>query len=348
MPGHDIIVVGASLGGVEALTELVRDLPADLPAAVFIVIHTPATAPGLLGPILDRRGPLRAAPAADGEPIRHGRIYVAPPNHHLLVHGSHVALSRGPRENRCRPAIDPLFRSAAIHHTTRVVGVVLTGLLDDGSAGLLAVQRCGGVAVVQDPKDARYPDMPKSALALLDADHVVPLRDMGRCLSVIARSPAAAPSLAPDAVPIGLRMENAMAEQRITDNRGDQQIGRLADFTCPECSGPLWELKNDEAQRYRCNVGHAYTARSLLSSQDEAVEASMWVAIRQLDDRANLLHRMAETERTRGRTHAAALFERDSADSRMHATRLRDFLTNAHPRAGLAHETNGSTDEEAA
>jgi two-component system chemotaxis response regulator CheB len=177
MAGHDIIVIGASVGGVETLTQLVAHLPEDLPAAVFVVLHISPDAPSVLGRILSRSGPLPARAAQDDEPIQHGRIYVAPPDHHMLVKQGYVSVVRGPKENRPRPAIDPLFRSAAAAYRSRVIGVVLTGLLDDGTAGMLAVKRCGGTAIVQDPEEALYPDMPRSVLETMQVDYVIPVAE---------------------------------------------------------------------------------------------------------------------------------------------------------------------------
>ena len=195
--GHDIIVIGASAGGVEALKAIAGVLPGDLPAAVFAVLHQSPDAPGMLGKILDGAGPLAACLAAAGDPVERGRIYVAPPDHHLLVKEGRVALGRGPRENRARPAIDPTFRSAAVAYGSRVVGVILTGYLDDGASGLAAVERCGGVTVIQDPEDAAYPDMPESALRAVapggGPDHIVPLAQIGELLGRLARTEAGEP-----------------------------------------------------------------------------------------------------------------------------------------------------------
>src|SRR3989440_3321854 len=186
MPGHDIIVIGASAGGVEALIKLAGQLPADLPASIFIVLHIPAQSPSLLPDILGRSGRLKAVHPQNGESIAPGRIYIAPPDHHLLVTLGHVHVMRGPKENRHRPSIDVLFRSAALAYGPRVVGVVLTGSLDDGAAGLLAIHQCGGISVVQDPKDALYPSMPQSALELVDTDYCLPLAKIGPLLTRLA------------------------------------------------------------------------------------------------------------------------------------------------------------------
>ena len=196
MADHDIVVVGASAGGVEALTNLVAALPADLPASLFVVLHVPATGTSTLPDILSRSGPLPASHAKDGEPIEQGRVYVAPPDHHLLLRDDHVHLARGPRENGHRPAVDPLFRSAAWEHSTRVVGVVLSGALDDGTAGLLAIKARGGVAVVQQPEDALYAGMPNNAIEHVEVDHVLPAAAIAGMLARLAAEPASAPRAA--------------------------------------------------------------------------------------------------------------------------------------------------------
>ena len=193
MPDHDIVVVGASAGGVEALAGLAASLPTGLPAAVFVVLHVPSTGTSALPDILARKGPLPASHVKGGEPIEPGRIYIAPPDHHLLLRQGHMHLSRGPRENGHRPAVDPLFRSAAREYATRVVGVILSGALDDGTAGLLAIKSRGGVAVVQDPGDAIYPGMPGNALEVVKVDHVVPAGAMGEVLARLVTEPATQP-----------------------------------------------------------------------------------------------------------------------------------------------------------
>src|SRR5262247_467324 len=196
MQGHDVIVIGASVGGVEALSNLVAQLPEDLPATVFVVLHVSATATGRLAQVLNRAGPLPATTVQDCDSFEPGHIYVAPPDHHLLVKQGCLRVTRGLRENRVRPAIDPLFRSAAVAYGARVVGVVLTGLQNDGTSGLLAIKRCGGIAIVQDPTDALYPDMPLSALDHVEVDYCLPVMKMGTVLYRLSQEPpAATPSI---------------------------------------------------------------------------------------------------------------------------------------------------------
>ena len=313
--GHDVIAVGASAGGLDPLRRLVSGLPADLPAAVLVVQHAAPTGPSLLGQILDGAGPLPARPAEDGEAIELGRIYVAPPDRHLLVSDGRLRLSRGPRENRARPAIDPLFRSAAVHARSRVVGVVLSGLLDDGAAGLRAVRRCGGLAVVQDPADAAYPDMPQAALAAAGADHVAPADALGPLLARLAVRPAPDPPPVPQALVTEVRI----TEHGMSDIDRMDDLGERTPFTCPDCGGVVWALDDPEPPRYRCHTGHAFTERVLLDGQAEATEEALLVAFRTMEERVKLLRKMAASDRTPDYAGRADELER-------HAERVHDLL----------------------
>lgn len=320
--GRDIIVIGASTGGVEALCRLVSQLPADLPAAVFVVLHISPNAPSLLGKILDRAGPLHAAAAQEGEPIRHSRIYVAPPDYHLMVANGHVQLARGPKENRSRPAVDPLFRSAAEAYGARVVGVILTGFLDDGTAGLMAIKRSGGTAVVQDPDDAMYPQMPRSAIQNVEVDHVVGLEDMGELLERLTRQPPPEGRGAPPDVGIEAHLaENLMSNPAIND-----ALGEPSAFACPECGGTLWELHSDKLRRYRCHLGHAYSVQALLADQNETTERTIWAALRLMEERANILATLANDERATGRHYNADRYQERANEWREHGQRLRVLL----------------------
>jgi two-component system chemotaxis response regulator CheB len=315
MPDHGIVVVGASAGGVEALVDLAASLPSDLSAAVFVVLHLPATGTSALPEILRRHGPLPAAHVRDSEPIQPGRIYVAPPDHHVLVRTGHVHLSRGPRENGHRPAIDPLFRSAAREYAARVIGVVLSGALDDGTAGLLAIKSRGGIAVVQNPEDALYP----------------------RLLANLAEPPA-------DPAPTGMRVEVEMEGFSMEAFEGHHP-GRPSGFSCPDCHGVLWQIKDGGLERYRCRVGHAWSPESLLTQQSEALEAALWVALRSLEERAALARRLAEPARRRGHAITATRFEEQAAEAQQAARLVRDLLLNrdtfatAWPLAGDRHES---------
>ena len=329
MPDHDIVVVGASAGGVEALAALARSLPADLPAAVFVVLHVPSTGSSALPDILSRHGPLPAAHVKDGEPIENGRIYVAPPDHHVLLRTGHVHLSRGPRENGHRPAVDPLFRSAAHEYASRVIGVVLSGALDDGTAGLTAVKSRGGLAVVQEPGDALYPGMPDSALEHVRVDHVVPTADMGALLARITAEPSPeAPGSTPDHMEVEVQVEGFSLEAM-----EGERPGRPSGFSCPDCNGVLWEIQDGQLQRFRCRVGHAWSPERLLTQQSEALEAALWIALRSLEERAALAKRLAEPARRRGHAITARRFEEQADEAQQAARLVRDLLLD---RANLA------------
>lgn len=292
MSGRDIVVVGTSAGGVEALRALVGGLPEDFPGSVFVVMHTAPDSPGVLAQILDRAGKLPTANASNRERIKPGRVYVAPPDTHLLLEPGVMRLTRGPKENRFRPAVDPLFRSAAAVYGPRVVGVILTGGLDDGTSGLWAVKRLGGVAVVQDPEEAYMPSMPQSALEQVEADYKLPVAEMAPLLARLARTSVA--EQGGYEVPEGLNIEVKIAMEDNGLEAGVTRLGSPSVFTCPECHGTLLQLKEDGRTRYRCHTGHAYSADSLLSEVTESVEETMWSAIRVIDESAMLMRHMAE------------------------------------------------------
>lgn len=324
MPGHDIVVVGASAGGVEALVKLANELPADLPASVFIVLHIPAQSPSLLPEILSRAGQLKAVHPKDGEAIQQGCIYVAPPDQHLLVERGHIHLVHGPKENRHRPAIDPLFRSAATIYGPRVVGVVLTGSLDDGTAGLLAIKRLGGVAIVQDPKEALYPSMPLSALNHVDIDYKLPLLEIAPLLVRLASEPVHGQGdyLVPD----DMELEVKMAEMNLEALNNGEYVGTPSVFSCPECGGVLWEIRDKELMRYRCRVGHAFSIESMMAAQAEGVEEALWAALKTLEESVSLSRRLAKQARERGQNWLAQRFEEKMRDAQQRAELIRSAL----------------------
>lgn len=292
MAGRDIIVVGTSAGGVEALRTLVAGLPKDFPGSIFIVMHTAPSSPGVLDQILDRVGPLSVSNAQNNERIEPGHIYVAPPDRHLLLEPGRMRLTHGPKENRFRPAVDPLFRSAAQVFGPRVVGVILTGGLDDGVSGLWAIKRLGGIAVVQDPEEAFMPSMPQSALSQVEVDYKLKVAEMPPVLTRLASITVA--EQGGYKVPDELEIEVKIAME---DNAREVGIGRLGTpsiFTCPECHGTLLELSENGRKRYRCHTGHAFSADSLLSELTDSVEDTLWSAVRSIDESAMLMRHMAE------------------------------------------------------
>lgn len=285
MFGHDIIVIGASAGGVDALPRLIGNLPADLPSSVFVVLHIPAQGRDLMPEIIRRAATLSVAHGVDGERVRNGHVYVAPPDHHLQVDGTRVRLSRGPRENFHRPAIDALFRTAADSYGSRVVGVVLTGNLDDGTAGLHAVKSRGGIAIVQDPKDALVPAMPQSALRNVKVNHCVPLAEIGPLLVRLATTRD---------IPKRKTGVSRMKKRAMSPKEMEKEFGLPTSFVCPECNGPLWETKAGPSLQFRCHVGHAYSPVSLLADHADGLERALWSAVRTFDERASLLRRLGE------------------------------------------------------
>lgn len=319
---RDIIVIGASAGGVSALRTLTGGLPLDLPAAVFVVIHSAANGPGMLAEVLDNASSLPVAYAVDGEPIERGRIYLAPRNHHLLIKNGSVELSPGPRENRSRPAVDPLFRSAARAYGNRVIGTILTGNLDDGSRGLLLVKQHGGLAVVQDPNDALYPGMPSSALDYVAVDHVVPLARMAELFGELTR----------EALPEGASNTSSRptrADEVVDPDTEREQPGARSSFICPECGGSMRETQQKGFLHYRCHVGHAFGGQTLLDQQSQAVEAALWTALRTLEDHAALRRRLAENARTHNLGTSAANFTESAEDVGRQAEVLRKLLLGA-------------------
>jgi two-component system chemotaxis response regulator CheB len=323
---HDLVVIGASAGGVEALSELVRGLPADFPAAVLVVVHFPADGTSMLPLILGRRGRLRAVHAEDGAEIRPATIYVAPPDRHLLVDGGRLRLSRGPRENNHRPAADALFRSAALAAGQRVVAVVLSGTLDDGTAGLSVVRRRGGVTVAQHPDDALYAGMPRTAIEAGVVDHVLPAAEIAPLLVRLARTPAAEGRLVDEPLD---DFEAAIADMRDGAIFPPEPAGAPAGLTCPECMGSLYEIHDGEQVRYRCRVGHAFGNDTLLAEQGKKVERALWTALQVLNERAALSRRTAERMDSRGSRKVAARFLALAAEADEQAAVVSDVLRMA-------------------
>jgi len=302
----DIVVVGASAGGMAALERLVSALPPDLPAAVFVVWHLSPGVRSVLPTVLLKAGPLPAAPPRDGDSIEHGRIYVAPNDHHMLLERGYIRVTKGPKENRFRPAVDPLFRSAAYIYSTRVIGVVLSGALDDGTAGLWAVKLRGGTAVVQDPTDAMHRSMPLNALDNVAVDYTVPVAQMGALLGRLTREPAA-----PEPLIAAEERDKMEAEVRIA-READPRVedvflkhGQLSPFTCPECHGVLSMIRDGNIIRFRCHTGHALSSGTLLESASEQVERRLFDAVRALDETIMLLNQLGEEYAQKGNTAAA-------------------------------------------
>jgi two-component system chemotaxis response regulator CheB len=354
-----VVVIGASAGGLEALKRVLSALPADFPAAVLVVMHIGARESELPA-LLRKHCPLPVRHARDGEALVRPAVLVAPPDRHLIVQRDGAAgrlqLSAGPMENYTRPAIDPLFRSAAAGFRRGVTGVVLTGYLDDGTAGLQAVKACGGTAIVQDPAEAFAPGMPASALASVAVDYILKLDDIGPELARLASmplppehleaamkptlppspSPSPSPSpppAAPDgppALPEWIRVENLYASGK-GSMRDLEQVADPTTFTCPECSGTLWQVREVQPPRFRCHTGHSFTAQALDNMQDRVVEEAVWSAIRALNEKEELARRLAQ-QASKGRLSRAEADYLQRATAAGHAaTVLRGLLLRAQP-----------------
>ena len=333
---RDIIVVAASAGGVTALQTLCKGLPGDLKASIFIVQHISPASRSMLPAILDRVSALPVSSPCEGEEIRTGHIYVAPPDHHMLVKRGHMLVRRGPKENRTRPAADPTFRSAAVSYGPRVIGMVLTGTLDDGTAGLLAVKRCGGVAVVQDPADAAWPDMPRHAMQKVAVDFCLPMDELSSLVVRLNRE-RAGPRVA---IPLEIELEAHIAEQEmiamIEEHGGNSISGKPSMLTCPDCGGALMEVQDGPLLRFRCHVGHAYSPATLVEAQGEAFEQALWMALRTHNERIKLFTRMKDSAEAQGKSHTAAKWSEAMTEAQGHVDLLRAILTKHAPPSGEA------------
>ncbi len=321
MPNRDVVVIGASAGGFEVLKQLFRALPADFPAAVLVVLHLGEHGYGSLVKALDAAGPLRVSFAEDGRRIENGAIALAPPNEHLLLAKGVMLLRRGPRENGSRPAIDPLFRSAAVHYGTRAIGMVLSGMLSDGALGLGAIKRCGGLAVVQDPADAAFPDMPEAALAA-KPDHVASLAELPDLLSRLVAE-AAPLGLA---IPEDIRIEAAIAAGEKAGIAVTEQLGERSVLSCPECHGVLWEIGEGSQRRFRCHVGHGFSEASLEREQASEMTQALVSALRALEERVMLVGRLGESADQARRSSLAKHWHERAAEYQEQADLIRRIL----------------------
>ncbi len=320
---RDVVVVGASAGGVEALKRLVSLFPDDLSATLFVVLHLPPEGRSLLPEILGRASPLPVLQAEHGQRFEHGSIYVGPPDQHLELEEDRIRLSHGPRENGYRPAVDRLFTTAAHVHGERVTGVVLSGALDDGTVGLANVVAVGGAAIIQDPEEAMYPGMPSNAAAYVPDAHILPLDEIAPAIVQLATKPVQLP---------------ARSRAGATGSGADAPLfpsdlpsGTVSALTCPECNGALWETDEHGILRFRCRVGHAYTVESLVAAQGASLEAALWTALRALEERVALSERLGRRFHARGRETTAARYHRQAQEAREQAEVVRNALAELLP-----------------
>ena len=317
----DIVVIGGSAGAIEALTELVALLPADLQAALFVVVHTFPVGESLLPTILTRESRLVAKVAEDGEPIECDRIYVAPRDCHLLIEPGRVKLSSGPKEGGHRPAIDPLFRSAARAYGKRVVGVVLSGTLDDGSAGLRVIRRHGGTAIVQEPTEALFAKMPQNAIDTAQPQHVASIVEIARLIASHTAAEGKGGGSVTEAV-----NPNGGSKGGLAPIGADDVAGHPTGIACPECHGVMWAMEDDDSPEYMCRVGHAYSSEGLLEAQAESMEAALWAGARSLQEQASMARHLAGKADRRGDRHTARRLQERSDAAREHAKMIETML----------------------
>ncbi len=340
MLGHDIIVIGTSAGGLKALGAIVGAIPADIDAVLFIVQHLAADKPSILPKILADVSSLPTSHPLDGELIQKGRIYVAPPDYHLLVNQGSMRVVRGPQENRFRPAIDALFRSAARAYSSRVVGVVLTGYLDDGTVGLQAVKKQGGVAIVQDPSEAEYPSMAKSALRYVKVDHCLPLAEIPDLLVRLSKQLAVEEE---HSVTEEIEVESRIAEQQMNTQEfleNVEAIGTRTTYTCPECNGSIWQIGTEEPLRFRCHIGHSFTANVFLSEQTQNIENALWSAVRAMEEKVTFLRQMSERMKNYNLQNAVTKYEDHAKSLDTEVTLIRGIILNGFATQRTIAETD--------
>lgn len=348
MGGHDVIVLGASAGGVTALRSILSGLPGNMDAAIFIAQHTSPDGPGLLPVILSRAGDLPAVHPKDRESIKKGQVYVAPPDHHLLIDPGYVRVLRGPKENHHRPSIDVLFRSAARAYGPRVIGVVLTGNLNDGTVGLQAIKRRGGLAIVQDPDEAQYRSMPDSALRYVQIDYRLPLAEIPAQLKKLVSEPAPREDAYP--VPLDVDVEARIAEQQMSSAElmeSIEKIGVKTNLVCPECRGTLWQVGAEDPVRFRCHVGHALTMDVFMAEQTDNLEQALWSAVRVMEEKVSLARLMKDRMAARGVTTVANRYERYAAQIEEEAATVRRLILHGLGMRSLSTVNHGDDSEEA-
>lgn len=320
----NMIVIGASAGGIAAMHKVLAGLSDQLDAVVLVVLHLGRQSNAkIIASGFQKHTTLICTVATDQAELRKGYLYLAPADHHMMVVGDKIRVNQGPHENRYRPSIDVLFRSAAVYFKSQVIAVVLTGMLDDGTSGMFAVQRCGGVCIVQDPKDSEYADMPTSVLNVMQVDHKASLREIPDVIDEVTQQPL--PESRP--VPVELKTEAELTERMMSGINQLKDIADRSDFVCPDCGGGLWAVKNDPNHRYRCYTGHVYTERMLYDEQAVRLEESIWVSLRMMEERRNMLLLMGTHADQKG-NHEIDLANQDrAAHLNDHIKRLKEFLS---------------------
>jgi two-component system, chemotaxis family, protein-glutamate methylesterase/glutaminase len=326
MANRDIVVIGASAGGIPALVELVKHLPANLKASVFVVLHISPNSPSQLPQIITRSGYLKAIHPRDDQVIEQGIIYVAPPNYHMLVEDDHILVKKGPKENRFRPSIDALFRSAAYNYKTRVIGVILSGMLDDGTSGMWSVKRMGGLGIIQAPEDALCSSMPINVMEYVKVDYSVPVTQIGYLIKQLTNKPAPdKPELDPAEIK-RLETEIKIAAQKNAFEIGLQYLGNPTLLTCPECNGSLVQFKEGSIIRYRCHTGHAFTQDSFMANASKAIEEKLWQAVRSLEELVIILEEMAKHYEQMNMPAKAQQFYTKAQETRKRASCIHEYI----------------------
>lgn len=325
MAYRNIIVIGASAGGFEALKKLVEKLPEDFQASIFIVWHISPDVVGILPEVLSRAGKIPARHPIDGESIQANRIYVAPPDHHLLIEAGLIRVTKGPKENRFRPAVDPLFRSAAYAYGSQVIGVILSGALDDGTSGLWMIKHRGGAAVVQDPDDAEFPSMPRSALREVKVDYRVPVAEMADLLVNLAKEEVELSEVCMEEDKL-TELEIKIAKEQKAFDLGIMSLGELSPFTCPDCHGVLLKFKDGERKRYRCHTGHAFSADALLTTLTANIEDSLYNAIRGIEESVMLLNEMGNYLAEQNQINLSALYFKKAFEAEQRIESIRQSV----------------------
>lgn len=318
---RDVVVIGCSAGGVEALPRLLQQLPATFPATIAIVQHMAATENPYLVQILARSSSLPVGWAEQGQRMERGKVYVGPPDVHLLFSDDYFRLARGPRENHARPSIDKLFRSAAATHGSRVIGVLLTGMLDDGVSGLRAIQASGGLAIVQDPADAAFPELPRQALLALEPERTLPIDGIAQALQAYVVQPVAV-----SGIPTAIAFEAELDRSGPVDADRLRELGMQTPIACPDCHGPLWQIGDEQQRRFRCYLGHVASARQLVDDSAAQVEGALWSALRALNDRAHTLEVLAADADKIGNTPSAETYTVRAREARAQAELMRRFM----------------------
>jgi two-component system chemotaxis response regulator CheB len=317
---HDIIVIGASAGGIEACHQLLKLLPSDIRASIFIVVHVSPRSPSVLAQIFGRGVQLPVKNPTDGESMERGRVYVAPANHHLILKPGVIRLGRGPQEHGSRPSVDALFRTAAFAYGERVIGIILSGSLSDGTAGLMSIKASGGIAIVQKPEEATFPSMPRSALEFVRVDYVLGIADIAKELIKLTGNSAA----------------KSHPEERIDKESYVHEFGAAglregmsgipSYLTCPSCGGALWETNVDRFKEFKCHVGHSFTPETLLQQQADAIDTAFWRNLRRLEENIALRKKLASWAREENKGSEADRQEAQAELARRQADSIRQAL----------------------